>query len=194
MVKNIDYFYYYGSRLFFLKKMAKTYILRIIPIGFDQLMKSTLRIDEIDAKILSALIKDARTKIKDMAKNCGISSTAIVNRIKRLETDGVIEGTVLFWDMSVLGFLYPASFGINLDYSQTERIIKLIEKRSNVIILSKSVGKHDLTVFLVAKSLRDIDQLKHDISAQAWIRKIAINLWTTPHFNFGNLEIKPAGA
>ena len=157
-------------------------------------MKSATRVDEIDAKILSALIKDARTRIKDIAKSCGLSSTAIVNRIKRLKTEHVIEGSVLFWDMSALGFLYPASLGINLDYNQEQRVIELIEGRSNVIILSKSIGKHDLIVFLVAKKLVDIDQLKQDISAQARVRKIVINLWTTPHFNFENIEINPSGA
>ena len=157
-------------------------------------MRSATIIDEIDARILTTLIKDARTKIKDMAKNCNLSSTAIVNRIKRLRANHVITGSVLFWDMSVLGFLYPASLGINLDYTQNQRITKLIEDRANVIILSKSIGKHDLTVFLVAKKLADIDQLRQDISAQAKVRKIVINLWTTPYFNFENLEIKPSGA
>jgi len=144
----------------------------------------------MDAKILRALIKDARTKIKEIAKNCGLSSTAIVNRIKRLKTEGVIEGSVLFWDMSVLGFLYPASIGINLDSSQYSKVIKIIEEQTNVIILSHSIGKHDLTVFLIAKNLMNIDQLKQIIAARAWVRKISINLWTTPHFHFGNVEIK----
>ena len=157
-------------------------------------MRSATIIDEIDARILTTLIKDARTKIKDMAKNCNLSSTAIVNRIKRLRANDVITGSVLFWDMSVLGFLYPASLGINLDYTQHQRITELIEGRANVIILSKSIGKHDLTVFLVAKKLADIDQLRQDISAQAKVRKIVINLWTTPYFNFENIEINPSGA
>lgn len=153
-------------------------------------MTNIIRIDEIDSKILGALIKDARTKITEIAKSCGLSSTAIVNRIKRLKNEGVIEGSVLFWDMSVLGFLYPASIGLNLDSSQYPRVIKIIEEQTNVIILSQSIGKHDLTVFLIAKNLLDIDKLKQLIASRAWVRKISINLWTTPHFHFGNVEIK----
>ena len=153
-------------------------------------MNNNPTIDETDAKILRTLIKDARTRITEIAKSCGLSSTAIVNRIKNLREMGVIVGSVIFWDLTTLGYLYPASLGISLSSKQVPRVIELIERQPTVIVLSRSIGKHDLTVFLIAKSIKQVDDIKRAISAHAYIRKVTLNLWTTPHFNFSNVEIK----
>ena len=59
-----------------------------------------MKLDEIDVKILHALIRDARTNLKDIAKECGVSSNAIFKRVKHLRDEGVIVGTVLYADLS----------------------------------------------------------------------------------------------
>ena len=41
-------------------------------------MTPIISIDGTDDKILHLLIKDARTSLKDMAKECGISSVAVL--------------------------------------------------------------------------------------------------------------------
>ncbi len=52
-------------------------------------------IDSIDAKLITLLLKDARTKTKDLAKACGISSTAVGKRIQKLKENGTITGSAL---------------------------------------------------------------------------------------------------
>jgi Lrp/AsnC family transcriptional regulator for asnA, asnC and gidA len=93
-------------------------------------MSSTVEIDEIDVKILRELTKDARTKVKDIAKNCSLSSVAILNRIKRLKAAGVIVGAHLFINWSQIGYLYPASIGVNIKPEQKPAIAKLLEERT----------------------------------------------------------------
>jgi DNA-binding Lrp family transcriptional regulator len=153
-----------------------------------------VEIDEIDVKILRELLKDARTKLKDIAKDCGLSSTAILNRVKRLKAAGVITGAALFINMSLLGYMYPASIGIDLNHGQETQVIKSIRERANLISLSQSVGKNDLNIFLVAKSVKEIDNLKQTIRKQAGVRKISISLWSTPYFNFENIDLQPTRA
>jgi DNA-binding Lrp family transcriptional regulator len=58
-------------------------------------MNPEVKPDEIDGKILRALIRDAHTKLKEIADDCGLSSSAIVKRIKRLKGIGVIVGTTV---------------------------------------------------------------------------------------------------
>ena len=157
-------------------------------------MSPIVEIDEIDVKILRELLKDARTKLKDIAKDCGLSSTAILNRVKRLKAAGVITGAALFINMSLLGYMYPASIGIDLNHGQETQVIKSIRERANLISLSQSVGKNDLNIFLVAKSVKEIDNLKQTIRKQAGVRKISISLWSTPYFNFENIDLQPTRA
>jgi DNA-binding Lrp family transcriptional regulator len=162
------------------------------PTGIN--MNNTVEIDEIDVKILRELIKDARAKLKDIAKTCGVSSTAIMNRIKRLKTTGVITGAVQYIDMARLGYMQPATIGINLNYSQEAQVIKLIRERAKVIMFDQSVGKNDLSIFCVAKNIKELDDLKQLIKKQPQIRRVTINLWSTPYPNFEKLDIQPTRA
>jgi DNA-binding Lrp family transcriptional regulator len=157
-------------------------------------MSSIVEIDEIDVKILRELIKDARTKLKDIAKDCGVSSSAIFNRVKRLKTKGVITGAVQYVNMDRLGYLHPASIGISLNPDQEPLVIKLIREKANLISLVRSIGKNDLNIFLVAKSIKELDDLKQHIKKQAGIERIAINLWCTPYFNSENIDLQPTRA
>jgi DNA-binding Lrp family transcriptional regulator len=150
-----------------------------------------VEIDEIDVKILRELIKDARARLKDIAECCGVSSTAILNRIKRLKAAGVITGAALFINMSLLVYMYPVSIGINLDPSRELQVIRLIRERASSITLSQCVGKYNLSIFSVARSIKEIDNLKQSIRKQQGIKQIAINLWSTPYLSFENIDLKP---
>ena len=156
-------------------------------------MDSRVKIDEIDAIILSELIGDARRKITDLAKQCGVSSTAILKRIKRLKAEGVITGTVLFSEMSQIGYLFPVSIGISLNQSQELKILKLIEESVNVIMLSRSIGRDNLFLFAVANNLHEIENLKQIIKGNPHVRKLTISIWGTPTFNFENINLQPTG-
>ncbi len=107
-------------------------------------MGSTIRIDETDKKILSILIHDARTRLKDIAKECGISSVSVLNRIKRLKKLGVITGATLFPNLNALGFQIVATIGIETDTNEDE-IIKFIAEHTELIEPSTCIGKYDLT-------------------------------------------------
>ena len=154
-------------------------------------MTAQVKIDEVDVKILRALVADARTKLKDIAKECGLSSTAILNRVKRLKAAGVIVGSVLFLNMNQMGFMYAASIGVDVKIHEKEEFLRIIRNRSNVLVASQCVGSNTLRVFVQAKSLKDLDNLKQYIRNKLGCRKVAVNLWSTPQFLFDNIELGP---
>lgn len=150
-----------------------------------------MELDEIDLKILRALIRDARTNLKDIAKECGLSSNAIFKRIQHLRSTGVIMGTILFVNMSALGNTYPAAIGVNLNPRQEKVVAKLIRERANVIDISQSVGEYDLCVFMIAKSISEIDYMKQLIRKQPGVERVAVSLWSKAQFIFENLNLQP---
>jgi DNA-binding Lrp family transcriptional regulator len=157
-------------------------------------MNRIVEIDEIDVKILRELIKDARTKLKDIAKQCGLSSVAVCKRVKRLKVTGVITGAVLFSDMSRSGFLYPASIGVELNHSGEAQAIHSIKDQVNVVFVSQGIGKDNLIFFVVAQDLQEIDHLKQTIRKQRGIRRITVSHWSTPYFNFESIDLLPTRA
>jgi DNA-binding Lrp family transcriptional regulator len=147
-------------------------------------------IDSIDAKLITLLLKNARTKTKDLAEACGISSTAVGNRIKKLKKDGVITGSALMLDMSQMGFMYPALVSIErMREEHFAKVISLIKSRSGLVLYNPSFGKSDFSIFLVARTLRDLDCLKQSIRKYS-AGRISVDLWSTPFFCFENLNIE----
>ena len=66
-------------------------------------MSTTYHIDEIDQKILSFLVNNARMPFLEIARECGVSGAAIHQRVKKLESNGVITGSRLLVKPQALG-------------------------------------------------------------------------------------------
>lgn len=157
-------------------------------------MESTVEIDEIDVKILGALIKDVRTKLKDIAEDCGLTSNAVFKRIKHLKDTGVIVGTTLYLDTRKFGFTTVATVGINLDYTQEDDIVKLISSvaKTNLIELSSSIGKYDLTAFMLTKNLQQLDSITQAIRKHPGVKRMGVNIWVSqPYFLIENIDLQP---
>jgi Lrp/AsnC family transcriptional regulator, leucine-responsive regulatory protein len=151
-----------------------------------------INIDPVDVKILQALIIDSRTKVKDIAKECNMSTTAISKRIDRMKKIGVIKGAVLFVNMSEIGCLYPCSIEIeNIKKEHSEQVIELLKERAILLIESTSTGKSDLILFFVTKNLNEIDNLRNVLRKYTESGKINISYWKTPHFLYENIKIEP---
>ncbi len=148
-----------------------------------------VKIDEIDAKILQALIVDARSKLTDIANDCGLSSTAIKNRIVRLEESGLIIKAASNINMAFFGYDYPALIGVNLEPNQEHNITKLIKKHTQVAGIDQTIGKYDLCLFVFAKNINDMDRLKHLIRKQKGVKNIEVNIWSNFQLNYNNINL-----
>jgi len=63
----------------------------------------TYKLDELDSKILSELMKDARKSIREIAKAVGASPATVHSRMKKLMKEGVIKGLVPIVDSTKVG-------------------------------------------------------------------------------------------
>ena len=75
---------------------------------------ATYHIDQIDQKILSFLVKNARMPFLEIARECGVSGAAIHQRVKRLEANGVITGSRLLVKPQALGLNVCAFISVTL--------------------------------------------------------------------------------
>ncbi|HEX9445289.1 MAG TPA: winged helix-turn-helix transcriptional regulator, partial [Candidatus Binatia bacterium] len=60
-------------------------------------------IDEIDIKILSILQNSGRCHLADIAKEVDLSSPAVMERVKKLESSGIIKGYQAVLDPKKVG-------------------------------------------------------------------------------------------
>ena len=86
-------------------------------------------IDNLDRKILSIVMHNARIPSKDVALVCGVSRAAVHQRIQRMIEDGIITGSGYTVNPKTLGYFTCTYIGVNLErgaiYSQ---VVPEIEK------------------------------------------------------------------
>lgn len=152
-------------------------------------MENTVKIDEIDDKILHILIQDARISLKKIAKQCGVSSVSVLNRINRLKKLGVITGATIFPSLNKLGFNIVATIGIETD-ADSDEILKMLNRFTTLIEPATSVGEYDLCALVYAESLSSLNEKLEVIRRRFNIRKVTVNVWSgLPHNNFENVQL-----
>ena len=112
-------------------------------------MANNYNLDNTDRKILSFLVKNARMPFLEIARECGVSGAAIHQRIKRLETNGVITGSRLLVRPQALGLNVCAYVSISLsEANKYPEVIAQLKKISEIVECHFVTGKYALLVKL----------------------------------------------
>ena len=110
---------------------------------------SNYQIDRIDQKILSFLVKNARMPFLEIARECGVSGAAIHQRVKRLESNGVITGSRLLVKPQALGLNVCAFVSVSLsEANKYPEVIDAFKKISEIVECHFVTGKHAILVKL----------------------------------------------
>ncbi|MFA5713092.1 MAG: Lrp/AsnC ligand binding domain-containing protein [Bacteroidales bacterium] len=111
------------------------------------------QIDQIDQKILSFLIKNARMPFLEIARACNISGAAIHQRVKKMENSGIITGSRLLVKPQAIGLNVCAFVGVSLShgnrYTQVIEALKLIPE---VVECHFITGKHALMLKIYCRT------------------------------------------
>lgn len=84
-------------------------------------MEPTFRIDAIDQRILQALQANGRATYDELAQAVGLSASAVLRRVKRLEDAGVIAGYVALVDPGRVGLPLTAYISVRLAKTSASR-------------------------------------------------------------------------
>lgn len=110
---------------------------------------SKYQIDPFDQKILSFLVKNARMPFLEIARECGVSGAAIHQRVKRLETNGVITGSRILVKPQALGLSVCAFVSVSLSESNKyPEVIECFKNIPEIVECHFVTGKHALLVKL----------------------------------------------
>ena len=105
------------------------------------------QIDAIDQKILSFLIKNARTPFLEIARECGVSGAAIHQRVKRLESNGIITGSRILVKPQAIGLNICAFVSISIsEGNKYPEVVEELRKISEVVECHFVTGKYALLV------------------------------------------------
>ena len=123
----------------------------------------TIDIDKVDYKILSILSKNSRTPSIDIAKKINITSTTVLNRIKKLIELGIIQRYSVTIDMNKLGY---KTFNVNLslrNYDKKKYIIRYLSNIPFIWEVHKAVGGCDLELSVFTFNFEHFHKLMEDL-------------------------------
>lgn len=108
-------------------------------------MSDKYKVDTIDQKILSYLVKNARMPFLEIARECGISGAAIHQRVKKMEDAGIIAGSRMIVKPKALGFDVCAYVGVQLvSTNQYIGVIEALKQMPEVVECHFITGEYSL--------------------------------------------------
>jgi Lrp/AsnC family leucine-responsive transcriptional regulator len=119
-------------------------------------------LDSIDRRILRLLIADARISLHEIGESVGLSSSPCWQRIKRMETAGVIKGYSARIDPEGLGFRDSVIVQLTLESHSDEmlegfgRALRDIPEVIEAFLVS---GEYDYYVRFAVRDTRDYERL-----------------------------------
>jgi len=120
----------------------------------------SVKIDGIDKKILRYLMQDARKPILEIARNIGISGAAIHQRLRKLESSGLLQGSKFVINPRVLGYTTMAYIGIFLDKAMSNpKAVKELERIPEVLECHYTTGNWSILIKVLCRDNEHLMQV-----------------------------------
>lgn len=116
-----------------------------------------LSIDELDKKILKFLIWDARLSYREISRQAKVSTTTVIERLKKLKANGVINGYSVNLDAKKLGYELSAIIELVAPKLIIKKAMEEITELPNVYGIYQTTG--DVDAIIIAK-FKGIDELQ----------------------------------
>ena len=93
-----------------------------------------MAIDKFDLAILMILQEDARASLQEISKRVGLSSTPCWTRIKRMESEGVIQGYTVKVDPIAIGLTDTVIVQVTLETHSMMKFARNIMFRTRLFL------------------------------------------------------------
>lgn len=119
-----------------------------------------IKIDGIDKKILRFLMEDARTPILEIARNIGISGAAIHQRLRKLESSGLMSGSKFIINPKIIGFTTMAYIGIFLDKAMSNpEAVRALKEIPEVLECHYTTGNWSILIKVLCRDNEHLMQV-----------------------------------
>ena len=132
--------------------------------------------DEIDKRILRVLEADARTSLRKIAEEVGVALGTVSNRVRRMESLGIIRGYTVLLDPDKAGWGLSVVIGLRIEKGRLIEIQEKIAKDNRVYGVYDVTGEHDSMVLARGKNRDDLDDLIKNVLSMSGIERSVTHL------------------
>jgi Lrp/AsnC family leucine-responsive transcriptional regulator len=141
-------------------------------------VEACLKIDAVDKRILERLQRDARLPMPALAEAIGLSAPACYRRVRRLRDAGkivrevaVVAPRTLGWALSMIVLISLEREGV----STADDLMNRLEAEPAVIEAWQITGEHDFAAKIVARDMKDYD----DLTRRLFVQNEHVKMFTT---------------
>ncbi|MDX6295464.1 MAG: Lrp/AsnC family transcriptional regulator, leucine-responsive regulatory protein [Kribbellaceae bacterium] len=119
----------------------------------------TESLDPTDWAILVEVQRDGRIPLTELGRRVNLSASATTERVKRLESSGIISGYRADIDLTKVGFAVLAVVRLKYPGSKHEPLRRLLEERHEILECLRTTGDDCYTLKVAAGSMEHLEQL-----------------------------------
>ncbi|NEC27137.1 Lrp/AsnC family transcriptional regulator [Streptomyces sp. SID8111] len=128
--------------------------------------------DELDRKIVNALMANARTSFSEIGAAVGLSSTAVKRRVDRLRETGVITGFTATVEPSALGWRTEAYVEVYCEgAAPPRRLAEVVRNHPEIAAAMTVTGGADALLHVRARDVEHFEEVLERIRAEPFVRK-----------------------
>lgn len=121
-------------------------------------------LDVTDWAILAELQKDGRLPLTELGKRVSLSASATTERVKRLESTGVITGYRADVDLEKVGYAVLAVVRLKYPGSKHEPLHKLLAERSEILECLRTTGDDCYSLKVAAPSMGRLEEIVDELA------------------------------
>ncbi|WP_395292503.1 Lrp/AsnC family transcriptional regulator [Kitasatospora hibisci] len=138
---------------------------------------TTPQFDELDRRIVAALVENARASFNEIGAAVGLSGTAVKRRVDRMRADGVITGFTATVRPSALGWGTEAYVEVYCDgAAPPRRLAEVVRNHPEIVAAMTVTGGADALLHVRAASVQHFEEVLERIRAEPFVRRTVSSL------------------
>jgi Lrp/AsnC family leucine-responsive transcriptional regulator len=128
--------------------------------------------DSVDIKILRCLKDNARLTASAISEDIGLSVSAVIERIKKMENSGLIKGYTIDIDQDILGNKMVALMDVSLKHPDYyDGFVELIQANNSIASCYYQTGEFDFVLRIVTDSTEGLDEVYKVVKGYEGVEK-----------------------
>ncbi|MFY9985139.1 MAG: Lrp/AsnC family transcriptional regulator [Chthoniobacterales bacterium] len=128
-------------------------------------------IDEIDRKIIRSLVSDGRISFRDLGERIHLSPNATAERVRRMQSSGVIGGFGAVVNWPHLGYAVEAYIDVRLQPGRSAQNFETeVAKIPGIVSAAIVTGDFDFRVRVACRDQSDLVRVIETLRARAGVQ------------------------
>jgi len=141
-------------------------------------------VEEIDRKIVSLLARNGRMSFTELARQAGLSVSAVHQRVRRLEQDGVIKGYAAMFNPEDVGLPLTAFVSVKpFDAAAPDNLPQRLEHLAAIEACHSVAGNENYILKVRVSSPTALEELLYQIRTVGGVSTRTTVVLSTPYEN-----------